>query len=74
MFWFCYNGHMKYTYEEYLEKAKWGSLYGYPWDNNEIDNSFLMAIVCPKHGEVKMYPKEHLKIGCLKCNNEKYGV
>ena len=59
----------KFTYEEYVEKAneQHNGVYEYPWESNEIDNSHLITIVCLNHGDVKMFPLEHLRKGCYKC-------
>jgi len=64
----------KFTYEEFVLKAskKFKHKYQYPWDSDKIDNDFLIAVVCPIHGEVKMYPLEHLRIGCVKCERDAY--
>jgi hypothetical protein len=48
--------------------AKWNNIYEYPCDTDDLDHKFLMSVVCPVHGEIKIYPKEHLNIGCWKFN------
>lgn len=64
----------KFTYEQFVGKAhkKFNYKYRYPWDTNDIDNDFLIAVVCPIHGEVKMHPLEHLREGCIKCVRDAY--
>lgn len=64
----------KFTYDEFVAKAnkKFEHKYQYPWDTDDIDNDFLMSVICPIHGEVKMHPLEHLRIGCVKCERDAY--
>lgn len=40
-----------------------------------INNTIPVIIICPKHGQLKQIPKEHLKRnGCSKCGREKQNV
>jgi len=59
----------KYNYDEFVIEAnkKFNNKYKYPWDTDDLDNDFLMSVVCPVHGEIKIYPREHLKYGCWIC-------
>lgn len=59
----------KYTYEEFIEKAK--MLHGDKYDYSKVNfiNTYTkVCIICPEHGEFWQTPKNHLKgAGCVKC-------
>ena len=65
----------RYDYDSFIIKAnkKHDGIYEYPWDTDDLDNSFLMKVICPIHGEIGIYPSEHIRIGCWKCDNERHG-
>lgn len=62
-----------YTKEEWIENAK--SIHGdkYDYSKTSYKNTHTkVKIICPKHGEFKQYPTDHINgCGCQKCRAEK---
>lgn len=59
----------KLTTEEFIEKSV--NIYGDRYDYskvNYVNNKTKVSIICPDHGEFKIFPKIFLKgLGCVKC-------
>lgn len=61
------------TQEEFIEKAR--KIHGDKYDYSKVvyvDSHTKVVIICPKHGEFKQSPNNHLRgHGCPKCSSEK---
>lgn len=73
---FCYGTHLK-TNQEFIVDAK--KVHGDKYDYSKVDyigNKKHIVIICPKHGEFKQTPNDHLRgKGCPHCKQshiEKY--
>lgn len=61
----------KFTTEEYVKKyrEKYGDKYDYS-KVEYVNNKTKVIIICPKHGEFKQTPSEHLRgFGCPICKS-----
>ena len=67
------SGKRKLTLEEFIRRAREVHGYKYNYDKVKYLNIHTkVIIICPKHGEFKQIPKDHLNgHGCLKCQHEK---
>lgn len=67
------SGKRKLTLEEFIRRAREVHDYKYNYDKVKYLNIHTkVIIICPKHGEFKQIPKDHLNgHGCLKCQHEK---
>ena len=67
---------LKYTNEEYIEKARkrHGSKYDYS-KVEYVNNYTKICIICPEHGEFYVLPQEHLgMVGCPICGESYVGT
>ena len=62
-----YNMH---TTEIFVENAikKWGNIYDYSKVDYKGSNNKVI-IICKKHGEIEIFPPNHLAYGCGSCGN-----
>lgn len=68
------SGRKQHTIEEFIEKAK--EIHGNQYDYSKVEytnNRTPVIILCPKHGEFKCRPTDHIikKCGCPKCKAQK---
>ena len=67
---------LKYTNEEYIEKAqkRYHNKYDYS-KVNYINNHTKICVICPEHGEFWVFPQEHLgMLGCPICGETYVGT
>lgn len=67
------SGKYKPTTEEWIAKA--APIYNYKYDYSKVeykDNKTSVIVICPKHGEFKVLPNNHIHGlgGCAKCASE----
>ena len=70
---YCSRRSIKYTTEEFIERAK--KIHGNKYDYSKVEyvnNETKICIICSKHGEFWMRPNSHIsqKQGCPICRNE----
>lgn len=65
------GGSNKSTTNDFIKKAKekHNDYYNYS-KVDYVNNSTKVILICPKHGEFKQRPNDHLKYGCNKCGIE----
>ena len=61
----------KHTTEIFIGNAlqKWGNTFDYSKVDYKDSNNKVI-IICKNHGEIEMFPPNHLSYGCGKCGNE----
>jgi uncharacterized protein YbbK (DUF523 family) len=70
----CWHNKHQMTTDEFIEEAR--RLHGKKYDYSKtkyVNARTKVCIICPKHGEFWMTPKDHLTgKGCAVCRNEKH--
>ena len=59
------------TTEEFIQKAK--VVHGEKYDYSQVEyatKNIPVVIICPKHGQFKTKPSNHMRSGCADCFQE----
>lgn len=64
-------GYNKHDTERFIKNAikKWGNEFDYSKVNYKDSNNKVI-IICKKHGEIEIFPQNHLRYGCGSCGRE----